>query len=203
MSLMESGCFESPTEQQICSWHLSWVVDGFASTCTLQLWPPPWGALQLPLNICPDWQRQGCSVTSAPDPTIYPDKPSSLPNPAPSCCCSPPPFFFSFTYNVMDIWGGNYLQCKDGLMTTDKMWMLWFIKANGSVDVLKNKCKINIQERSKCLHSLCFLFFFIEQICGWCCILYSFKRVLSIWLFILFFIFWPPSRECRLAAKRF
>lgn len=60
----------------------------------------------------------------------------------------------------MDIWGGNYLQCKDGMMTTDKMWMLWFIKANGSVDVLKNKCKINIQERSKCLHSLCFLFFF-------------------------------------------
>lgn len=26
------------------------------------------------------------------------------------------------------------------------------------MDVLKNKCKINIQERSKCLHSLCFLF---------------------------------------------
>lgn len=109
MSLMESGCFESPTEQQICSWHLSWVVDGFASTCTLQLWPPPWGALQLPLNICPDWQRQGCSVTSAPDPTIYPDKPSSLPNPAPSCCCSPPPFFFLVLHIMLWTFGGEII----------------------------------------------------------------------------------------------
>lgn len=31
------------------------------------------------------------------------------------------------------------------------------------MDVLKNKCKINIQERSKCLHSLCFLFFLLNR----------------------------------------
>lgn len=44
--------------------------------------------------------------------------------------------------------------------------------------------------------------FFIELICCWCCILYSFKRVLSIWLF-LFFFFDLPAGSADLLQKDF